>query len=95
MAKDMSSVIAAMNRRREEDLAARGVTGKHDSMVPTAPQAAKSTARAADKNCPTHIRLNLNVPADTFRRFKAKAANNGTTMTEVVNAAIARYLREE
>lgn len=39
------------------------------------------------------MRLSIDIPDETHRELKAKAAREGTTISEVVRVAVERYLR--
>jgi hypothetical protein len=41
---------------------------------------------------PAEVGINVQIPADLHRRFKARAAIDGKTLTDAVAAALAAYL---
>ena len=85
MAKDASAVIELLNRRRAEDLAARGEAESEPKPEPS--PSPRVTRRSGDEG---RSRVNFNAPNGLIREFKARAAREGTSMTDV----LLRFMRE-
>lgn len=89
MGKDPSAVIELLNRRREEDLAARGEAEPKPKPKPSA--APKPARRSGEEG---RSRVNFNAPSDLAREFKARAAREGTSMTDVLLRLMREYVDE-
>lgn len=87
MAKDASAVIELLNRRRAEDLAARGEAEPEPESKPEPSPSPRVTRRLGDEG---RSRVNFNAPNGLIREFKARAAREGTSMTDV----LLRFMRE-
>ena len=87
MGKDPSAVIELLNRRREEDLAARGEAEPKPKPSP----ATRPARRSGDEG---RSRVNFNAPSDLAREFKARAAREGTSMTDVLLRLMREYVDE-